>query len=169
MGSPRFGKPLAEIMENTKIPRMQRLAYAVMACSTDGRNGFCKLSVTSLAARLGIARQNTAGYVKGLEKRGIITRLTKDTQAAQWRVWIGGLAFDNLSRQHDKMNGNLSRTHDENLSRQSDTYRIIQKPGSEFESHPPARVITEEQEKALIKAQEELEKKRANLGISQKA
>ena len=165
MGSPRFGMPLAEIMEDASIPRTERLAYAVMACSTDGRTGYCRLSVTSLAARLGIARQNAARHVKGLEEKRIITRLTKDTQAAQWRVWVGGLAFANLSRQHDKMNGNLSHTHDENLSRTDDTYKKIQKSDidSEFDSHPQSRVITEKEEKALFAAQDRLEAKRAKL------
>ena len=38
---------------------------------------------------------------------------------------------------------------------------------SDFE--PPSRSLTDQEEKSLIAAQEELEKKRANLGISQKA
>ena len=148
-------------MENTSIPRMERLAYAVMACSTNGRNGFCKLSVTSLAARLGIARQNTARYVKGLEEKGIITRLTEGTQAAQWRVWIGGLAFTNMSRQHDKMNGNLSRTDDENLSRQHDTYIKEQNLGSEFDSEPHSRSLTEEEQRFLREEQARINERRS--------
>ena len=172
------------VMGDASISRTARLVYCILTGATDARTATCRMSVTTLADRLGMERKNTSRYVKELEDRGIIIRLTKTTQPARWSVPVGGVLNGYLPRQRDKLNGNLPHQRDENLPRQRDTFidihnkKLFSDKGhlyappqmaKDSDSDPPSRVITDQEEKALIKAQEELEKKRANLGINQKA
>ena len=180
----QFGQPLMRVMGDASISRTARLVYCILTGATDARTATCRMSVTTLADRLGMERKNTSRYVKELEDRGIIIRLTKTTQPARWSVPVGGVLNGYLPRQRDKLNGNLPHQRDENLPRQRDTFidihnkKLFSDTGhlyappqmaKDSDSDPPSRVITDLQEKSLIAAQEELEKKRANLGISQKA
>ena len=179
----QFGQPLMKIMSDTSISLPARFAYCVLSGATDAKTGECRMSVSGLAKRLGIARQNTQRYVAELERRGVIVRLSRNTQSARWRVPTGGAFWDGLPRQHDKLNGNLTRQHDKHLPRQHGT--IIENLSEGFDhkksarhfpvsqgndkgvdlvSNPPTRVITDRQERELIEAQERLDAKRARSG-----
>ena len=180
----QFGQPLMRIMGDVSISRTARLAYCILTGGTDARTATCRMSVTTLASKMGMERKNASRYVKELEDRGIIIRLTKTTQPARWAVPVGGVLNGYLPHQRDKLNGNLPRQRDENLSRQRDTFidphnkNTLSEKGhlyappqmaKDFDSEPRSRVITDLQEKALIEAQEKLEKKRAKIGVKQKA
>ena len=73
------------------------------------------MSITSLAGKLGIERKNASRYIKELEDRGVIIRLSRNTQAAKWRVLVGGVFSEHLPRQWDKLNGNLSHQRPQEL------------------------------------------------------
>ena len=181
----QFGQPLMRIMGDPSISRPARLAYCILTGATDSKTAECRMSITSLAGKLGIERKNASRYIKELEDRGVIIRLSRNTQAAKWRVLVGGVFSEHLPRQWDKLNGNLSHQRRKNLSRQRDTFIDTHKkifsegshfpasPGNDkgfdFDSKPHSRVITDQQEKVLIAKQEELEAKRAKLGIKSKA
>lgn len=174
----QFGQPLMRVMGDASISRTARLVYCILTGATDARTATCRMSVTTLAGRLGMERKNTSRYVKELEDRGIIIRLTKTTQPARWAVPVGGVLNGYLPHQRDKLNGNLPHQRDENLPRQRDTFidihnkKLFSEKGhlyappqmaKDFDSEPPSRVITDLQEKALIDAQERLEAKREKL------
>ena len=160
----QFGQPLARIMRDTSISIPARLAYCLMTYDTFKKNGsICRMSVTRIARELGIERKNASKYVKELEERGIIIRLTKNTQPAQWRVPTGGIFEGNSSRyrdksetnsshKKDKLAGNSSRHRGKNSSRHRDTYHKEQK-NSDFD-------LSEDEKKALIQAQVRIDERR---------
>ena len=163
----QFGQPLARIMRDTSISIPARLAYCLMTYDTFKKNGsVCRMSVTRIARELGIERKNASKYVKELEAKGVVVRLTKNTQPAQWRVPTGGIFEGNSSRHRDKsetnsshnkdkFGGNSSRHRGKNSSRWRDTYHKEHK-SSEFD-------LSEGQGKILQDAQERLVAKRAKL------
>ena len=170
----RFGQPLMRVMADVSLSRTARLAYCILTGATNGKTGECRLSISSLAGHLGMRRQNVDCYIKELEYRGIIIRLSKNTQAAKWRVLVGGVVNDlppqrgklngNLPPQRGKLNGNLPPQQGKNLPPTGGTF-IKSHTEKAFDSDSDSRVITGEQEKALIAAQEKLDAKRAKQGI----
>ena len=153
----QFGQPLVRIMNDASISRMARLAYCILSGATDSRTGNCRMSKTTLAHHLDMRRQNAEPYIKELEERGIIVRLSKNTQPSRWRVPVGGVVND-LSPQRGKSNMNLSPQRGKNLSPTGDTF--IDSHRKAFDSDPQARVITEEEESFLIAAQARLDERR---------
>ena len=164
----QFGQPLVRIMTDASISRMARLAYCILSGATDSRTGECRMSITTLAQHLGMRRQNAERYVKELDERGIIVRLSKNTQLSRWRVPVGGVVNDlppqrgkldmNLSPQRGKLDMNLSPQRGKNLPPRGGTF--IDSHRKAFDSDPQARVITEEEESFLISAQARLDERR---------
>ena len=153
----QFGQPLVRIMTDASISRMARLAYCILSGATDSRTGECRMSITTLAQHLGMRRQNAERYVKELDERGIIVRLSKNTQPSRWRVPVGGVVND-LPPQRGKLDMNLLPQQGKNLPPTGGTF--IDSHIKAFDSDPQARVITEEEESFLISAQARLDERR---------
>ena len=90
---PRFGMPLAGVIENVKLRPVSRLVYAVMTCSTGKEKKNCTLSVAEICRRTGFGRRAVLGGIKELKEVGVIERVSQSGQrakATKWVVQIGG-------------------------------------------------------------------------------
>ena len=83
----RYGQPLAEILENTKIPFPARGAYAVMSASTV--RGICRLTTPELARRCSSKRSTAWRWLKTLESFGVIKK-GGTKHRPEWRVKVKG-------------------------------------------------------------------------------
>ena len=90
---PRYGMPLANIIENVELRPVSRLVYAVMTCSTGKETKSCTLSVAEICRRTGFGRRAVLGGIKELKEVGAIERVSESGQrakATKWDVQIGG-------------------------------------------------------------------------------
>lgn len=96
----RFGKPLAEIVEDADIPATARLVYCILCCRADGRSGVAKISVSEIARHVGIQPRAAKKAIRLLREIGAIERLSRERVSGVWQVKIGGGGSDKPSREN---------------------------------------------------------------------